>query len=597
VVRGPGWCGWQAGGCAAAAGPATAAAAAPAAPPPDVAVTWGVRIPMRDGVRLNATLYRARGAAAPLPCVFTLTPYISQSYHDRGIYFGSHGYVFLTIDARGRGNSEGDFTPLLQEAKDGHDVVEWLAAQAYCDGKVAMWGGSYAGYDQWATAREFPAHLATIVPVAAPYAGVDFPLQDQMFGPYDIQWLTLVAGRASQSAIFADAPYWASVFKRLYLEHRPFRELDRIAGMPSPIFQTWIAHPEPDAYWDSYNPTAGQYARIGLPILTITGQYDGDQEGALTHYRRHLEAAGPAARGGHFLVIGPWDHAGTRTPQAQFGGLQFGPASLVDMNDLHRAWYDWTMKSGPRPAFLDAPVMYYMAGAEEWRAADSLNGITSGARLLYLDSTAGGAADVFASGCIGAAPGKGAPDQYVYDPLDIAPAWLADDTAAPEYTDQRAVVLNRGGSLIYHSAPFAADTEVAGFFRLTAHIALDQKDTDLTAAVYAIAPDGGSVLLATDARRARYRDDPRVARLVTPGRVERYEFDSFTFVARTIGRGHRLRLVIGPANTPFAQKNYNAGGRVSDESGADARPVTVRLYHDDAHASILKLPLARPRAR
>jgi predicted acyl esterase len=115
--------------------------------------------------------------------------------------------------------------------------------------------------------------------------------------------------------------------------------------------------------------------------------------------------------------------------------------------------------------------------------------------------------------------------------------------------------------------------------------------------VYAIAPDGGSVLLATDARRARYRDDPRVARLVTPGRVERYEFDSFTFVARTIGRGHRLRLVIGPANTPFAQKNYNAGGRVSDESGADARPVTVRLYHDDAHASILKLPLARPRAR
>ncbi|HZP67511.1 MAG TPA: CocE/NonD family hydrolase, partial [Rudaea sp.] len=108
---------------------------------------WGVKIPLRDGVRLNATLYRPQGQAEPLPCIFTLTPYISQSYHDRGMYFAAHGYVFLTVDVRGRGNSEGEFTPLLQEAKDGHDVVEWLAQQSYCNGKITMWGGSYAGYD------------------------------------------------------------------------------------------------------------------------------------------------------------------------------------------------------------------------------------------------------------------------------------------------------------------------------------------------------------------------------------------------------------------------------------------------------------------
>jgi len=597
VVRGPGWCGWQSGGCGAAsaaspAGPTPAVAT----PAPDVALTWGVRIPMRDGVRLNGTLYRARDAQAPLPCIFTLTPYISQSYHERGMYFAAHGYVFLTIDARGRGNSEGEFTPLLQEAKDGHDIVEWLATQPYCDGKVTMWGGSYAGYDQWATAKEFPAHLATIVPVAAPFAGVDFPLQDGMFFPYDVQWLTYVAGNTGQGAIFGDAAYWASVFRRLYLEHRPFRELDQVAGIPSPIFQSWLAHPAPDAYWDSYNPTPEQYARMALPILSITGQYDGDQEGALAHYRRHLAAAGPAARGAHFLVIGPWDHAGTRTPQAQFGGLAFGPASLVDMNDLHRAWYDWTMKAGPRPAFLRAPVMYYMAGAEEWRAADSLDAITASTRSLYLDSTAGSASDVFASGLLATAPGRGKPDQYLYDPLDTAPTWLADDTTAPEFTDQRAVVLNRGGSLIYHGAPFETATEIAGFFRLTASIAIDQKDTDFTAAVYDIAPDGGSILLAADALRARYRDDPRVEKPLTPGTVERYDFNSFTFVARTIEKGHRLRLVIGPANSPFAEKNYNGGGRVSDESGADARPVTVRLYHDAAHPSLLTIPLARPSA-
>jgi putative CocE/NonD family hydrolase len=95
---------------------------------------WGVKIPMRDGVKLNATLYRPLDQKDPVPCVFTLTPYISQSYHDRGMYFAGHGYVFATVDVSGRGNAEGEFTPLLQEAKYGHDVVEWLGMQPYCNG-------------------------------------------------------------------------------------------------------------------------------------------------------------------------------------------------------------------------------------------------------------------------------------------------------------------------------------------------------------------------------------------------------------------------------------------------------------------------------
>ena len=103
-----------------------ATAQADEAPPPGdpVEFQWGVKIPLRDGVRLNATVYKPREQKGPLPCVFTLTPYISQSYHERGMYFAAHGYVFLTIDVRGRGNSEGEFTPLLQEARDGHDVIE-----------------------------------------------------------------------------------------------------------------------------------------------------------------------------------------------------------------------------------------------------------------------------------------------------------------------------------------------------------------------------------------------------------------------------------------------------------------------------------------
>ena len=153
---------------------------------------------MRDGVHLNATVYTPKDQKAPAPCIFTLTPYIAQSYHDRGVYFAAHGLPFLTVDVRGRGNSEGEFRPFIQEAQDGYDIVEWLAQQPYCNGKVSMWGGSYAGYDQWATAKEIPPHLATIVPVASPYAGVDFPMQYNIFYPYDMQWLTLTSGHASQ---------------------------------------------------------------------------------------------------------------------------------------------------------------------------------------------------------------------------------------------------------------------------------------------------------------------------------------------------------------------------------------------------------------
>src|SRR5580693_3704720 len=165
---------------------------------------WGVKIPLRDGVRLNATLYKPAGLKEPRPCLFTLTPYIGQSYHDRGMYFAAHGYPFMAVDVRGRGNSEGLFQPFIQEAKDGYDVVEWLAQQPYCNGKISMWGGSYAGYDQWATAKELPPHLATIVPVASPYAGVDFPMSDGLFYTYDLQWLLFVSGHASQDHIFGD---------------------------------------------------------------------------------------------------------------------------------------------------------------------------------------------------------------------------------------------------------------------------------------------------------------------------------------------------------------------------------------------------------
>lgn len=556
---------------------------------------WGVQVPLRDGVRLNATVYKPRVQDAPLPCVFTLTPYISQSYHERGMYFAANGYVFLTVDVRGRGNSEGRFTPLLQEAKDGRDVVEWLAKQSYCNGKVTMWGGSYAGYNQWATAKEFPPHLATIVPVASPKPGVDFPMQHNMFYSYDVQWLTLVSGRAAQEGIFGDSGFWSAQYRRWFEARAPFEQLDRYIGNPSPSFQAWISHPMPDAYWDSYSPTPAQMAKIDLPILSVTGHYDGDQPGALAYYDDHMREASDAAKAHHYLIIGPWDHPGTRTPKAEVGGLVFGQASLLDMNALHKAWYDWTMKDGAKPKFLEDRVAFYVTGEEAWRYAPTLEAVTASRESWYLDSVASRANDVFASGDLRSdAAGTGQPDRYVHDPLDISSAaWEAEDNDAG-LVDQRGAMRAQGKALFYHTPPFAKDTDIAGRFRLSAWIALDQPDTDIVASVYEVRPDGSVVYLSSDAIRARYRKDLRKAEPVEPGAVERYEFDDFSFNARRIGKGSRLRLMIGPVNSMYAEKNWNAGGVVAKESGADARTVTVTLYHDAQHPSELSVPIAAP---
>ena len=568
--------------------------AAEPAKPPEVQFQWGVKIPLRDGIELNASLYRPLGQKDALPCVFTLTPYIAASYHARGMYFAANGYVFATIDVRGRGNSGGEFTPLLQEAKDGHDIVQWLAKQPYCNGKVTMWGGSYAGYNQWATAKEFPSALATIVPVASPKPGVDFPMRSNMFYSYDMRWLTLVSGRAAQDDVFGDDAFWKSMFRRWYLSHAPFSTLDTVVGNPSPIFQTWLAHPTLDEYWDSFSPTDAQYAKIDLPILSLTGQYDGDQPGAIAFYREHMQHAGAAAKAKHYLVIGPWDHPGTRTPRAEFGGLKFGADSVLDMNALHKAWYDWTLKGAGKPAFLKDRVAFYMAGEEAWRYAPSLEKVTARTQVWHLDSEGARANDVFGSGTLlDRRPGSGEPDSYVHDPLDTSSLAVEDlPDVAGGLIDQRAILLASGKQLVYHTPPLPAAIDIAGFFRLTAYLELDQVDADFVVGLYEILPDGTSILLTFDQMRSRYRKDLRKAEPVEPGKVERHDFNGFDFVARRLAKGSRLRLVFGPANSMHGEKNYHTGGVVAAESGENAKTVRVKLHHDTRYPSSLVVPIA-----
>ncbi len=555
--------------------------------------SWGVKIPMRDGVHLNATLYRP-DTDQPVPAIFTLTPYIADSYHPRAEYFSRRGLVFVLVDCRGRGNSEGVFEPFVHESQDGADIVAWLANQPWCNGSVTMWGGSYGGFDQWMTLKQFPLALKTIVPVASAHAGIDFPFFKNILYSYEMQWLTLVSGVTPNANLFGEASFWIEKFRQLYLSQRPFRELDQVVGNPSPSFQTFLQHPLVDDYWKQMWLTPQEYHQIDLPILTITGHYDGDQPGALHYYRQHMLYGNPEARSKHFLVIGPWDHAGTRTPNREFDGLKFGEASLVDMNNLHLEWYRWTMLDGPRPEFLKKRVAYYLMGAETWKYADWLDDIASERRMFYLASHTGQANDVFHSGNLSEdLLNHPEPDSYLYDPLDLRPAELEKEEIKNYLVDQRYELNLFGNGLVYHSQPFEEDTEVTGFVRLEVWIALDAPDTDFLVTLSEILLDGRRIQLSQDMLRARYRLSLEEENLVPAGEILRYEFNGFTFFSRQVAKGSRLRLLISSPNSIAFQKNYNSGGTVADESRADARTVQVKLYHSSEFPSFLEIPIVR----
>jgi putative CocE/NonD family hydrolase len=482
---------------------------------------WAFKIPTRDGVRLNGTVFKPSGQKEPLPVIFTLTPYIADSYQERASYFAKHGYVFVLVDARGRGSSEGEFDPFAQEPHDGHDIVEFLASQQWCNGKVTMWGGSYAGYDQWATLKELPPHLATIVPVAAAHAGVDFPFYKGIWPTYVMQWLTLTSGRTPNQNLFGESSFWIEKNREWYLAQRPFTALDLVVGNTSTVFQKWMRHGTNDGYWQAMNPTREQYAQMKVPILTITGDYDGDQPGALSFYREHMKYGDPETKSKHYLIIGPWDHPGTRTPKKDVGGLTFGDASLLDMNDLHRQWYDWTLKSGPRPGFLKKRVAYYVVGpgAENWKYADDLDSIASDYHKLYLSSEGGSANDAFHSGMMCDKPDHSGPDKFVYDPANLHPAELEQEDIPNYLSDQRFALNLFGNGVVYHSDPFPEPTEISGNVKLSVWMSMDVPDTDFSVTLYEILPDGSSVQLASDAIRARYRESALQAKSVTLGQV------------------------------------------------------------------------------
>lgn len=550
------------------------------------------KVKMDDGICLSANIFKPAEMKEPLPAIFTFTPYVSDEGQERGSFFAQNGYVYVHVDVRGRGNSEGEFLPIEKDGPDGAQVVQWIAKQPWCNGKVGMRGGSYRGMVQWQVLKHFPAALKTIVPTAAPCPGIDAPMFNNIFFSEFIPWLAFTKGKTKNIDLVSDRQYWLYKTYKSYSKYLPFSKLaEDTCGRPE-IFKRWLSHPYYDDYWQNMSMADERYQKIDIPILTITGYFDENQPGALHYFRKHMQLGKKHIKEKHYLIIGPWTHPGTRKPQKELAGMVFGDNAVLNIDQLHLEWFDWILKEKEKPKFMEKRICYYVMKENQWKYQSRLKDTSNREMSWYLSSREGKANDVFHSGYLEQIPptNKQEPDVFRYDPLKIVSKKEFFNISSGFSLFQREAFKKE--KLIYHSPPLKEAIEIAGVVKLTTYIELNVPDTDLAMFLCEIKPDGKSILLTLwGLMRARYRNSRSRPELVIPGTINKYVFNKSLFFARKLEKGSRLRLIISSLNYPYFEKNYNSGGTVAEETGKDARTAIIKLYHNKKYPSVLELPI------
>jgi hypothetical protein len=541
--------------------------------PTPVRSEFGVMIPMRDGVKLAADVWLPE-APGRYPVLLVRTPYEKTGFklYEWAQYFASRGYVFAIQDTRGRGDSEGTFDAFFGEGRDGSDTIEWLAAQSWSNGRVGTLGLSYLGTAQWLAAREHPPHLACMAPTAA--AGRWFEELPYMGGAFSelvaLSFANEVSGRIDQESNLENLD-WAKV-----LAHRPLLTADTALGRTMPLYRDWLTHSTMGPYWDRLRFTPKDFAVIDIPTLTVTGWFDGDQPGAL-FYWRGLMANAPH-RDRHSLIVGPWRHPETfRGGSTQVGDMTFSPDSIVDTKAMHLAFFDGCLK-GRSPNFDSPRARIYVTGANAWRTFDQYPPAASTPRPMYLAS----------GGKLSWEPAADSkPDQFTFDPRNPVPGNLGD------WGTDRQAIQRRDDVLVYTSDAMKEPLEVIGSVVVNLQAASDARDTDFTATLSDVGPDGKALMLGpyVGIRRARYRKGYDREELLAPGKVENFRIELFD-IAHSFEPGHRIRLEISSSSAPGYTPNQNTGNPVATDTEWKVAHQTI--YHDRARPSSIMLPVMPP---
>ncbi len=543
-------------------------------------VETDVPISMSDGVRLYADVYRP-AADGRHPVILERTPYLKETerFAARARRFAEHGYVYIIQDVRGRGKSEGTFYPFFNEAADGYDTLSWAARQGWSNGLIGTIGASYGAWSQWLCAPLGHPNLVTMISEASP---PDFfrclPYQEGALSLPMLSWLVQLDGRVDQPL---DGIDWDTV-----LSSRPLNRLDSLCGRRLKAWQDWLKHDREDEYWMriAFNR---RMDKIKLPVFHISGWYDDVLIGTLINYAGMCN--GRRTSGGRYLqklLIGPWPHrVNTRVG---CDSIDFGEAAIIDLFALQLSWFDHWLKGKSTRLPSEPPVRCFVMQANEWRNAEGWPPPDLKWAILYLHSR-GSSNTRRGDGRLDAQPPKDEPpDEFLYDPMRpvpflTEPGWL--QLGGP---DDYSAVEEREDVLVYTTAPLDRDVTIVGPIAVKLFAASSASDTDFTARLLDVYPDGRAIRLNDGIIRARFRNSRSSPAAIKPNCIYEYHINCWAS-GHVFRKDHGIRIEISSSAFPRFDPNLNTGAPIGrDENAAVARQV---IYHDAEHPSHLILPV------
>ena len=580
-------------------------------PRPQISVVREKNVPMRtrDGVTLRADIVRP-DAPGRYPVLLSRTPYgkdaAMQNQEGSAYYFARRGYVTVMQDCRGRFESEGEYYPMVNDVADGYDAVEWAASLPWSNGRVGTIGQSYLGATQYMIACNdpMPPHLQAMAPVSAAadyHKGWVYHTGGAMLWGWAVSYAILKGrntlhrlGRDDQLAVVdgygEEGTNFGMPLTSEWYRHLPISDWADMLKETAPYFADYIANADDGAYWQAIN-VLSHLESVSVPMLHVSSWYDIFLEGALDAYQGVRDASRSAlARRSQRLFIGPWGHL---FPYVQpnlrgTGDIDFGAEAMVDLHEAQLRWIDYWLKDIETGVMGEPPVTVFTMGENRWRTMDDWPPPNAHYVRFYLHS--GGSANTAeGNGSLSTVPpADEPPEEYTYDPDDPVPSLGGNNLTIPLGVKDQRTVEERQDVLVFTSDKLDRPLDVTGPIKVHLWAASSAPDTDFTAKLVDVHPDGCVRNLQDGIIRARYRDSTRHPSPIEPGLVYEYVIDLWA-TSNVFQAGHRVRVEISSSNFPRFNRNQNTGAPF----GADAVLKTARqtVHHRTDYPSYILLPI------
>jgi len=564
----------------------------------EVLVEPHVKVGMRDGVRLDATVWRPKDPGGH-PVILERTPYeLIGRCTANAEYYARRGYAFVGQSTRGSYDSEGvyDWTESdgWGEHRDGYDTVEWAATQTWSSGKVGMVDGSASGVNQYLTAPTRPPHLAALfirqaspTSHAAVYRGGAFPLLRRAAIMRHVFDNLLPRVRTSS----AQQESWLRLKRAIdeqvvWERHLPLKDFPPLKDIPDgrPYFDL-LDHPNDGPWWWDRD-LSHRYAEIDVPIFHLASWFDIFLGPQLGHFQGiRAQGRSEACRTSQRLLIGPWLHAPENVGKRQAGELDFGVNAELDLAALRLPWFDYWLKGIDNGVLDGPPVRAFLMGTNRWLEFDSWppNGVSY--TPLYLRTGTGRSETSLNSGAATFVPPASTeqPDTYSYDPEQPVPSLVAYPDFGPH--DYQALEQRM---LTYTTTSLEQELVIVGPVRAIVYASSSAPDTDWVVRLCDVYPDGRSMSVCDGILRARYRDSLQRPTLMEPGQIYQFQVDLWA-TAQSFPPGHRLRVELTSSDFSRYDRNLNTGGPLGEEASGQVAINTI--YHNRTHPSHVLLPI------